>query len=175
MTAGTTLNDLNRADASTFTTLLGGVFEHSPWIAAQAASGRPYADVAALHAAMCRQVVQSDNAAQLTLIRAHPELAGKAAVRGELTAESTREQQGAGLDACNAEEFEQLHALNHAYNEKFGFPFIVAVRGHTRVSILALMERRLKNDADDEMQQALQQIYRIALLRLQVLIDEQST
>jgi 2-oxo-4-hydroxy-4-carboxy-5-ureidoimidazoline decarboxylase len=170
-----TLYDLNGADATAFTALLGGVFEHSPWIAAQAAADRPYADIASLHAAMCRQVEQADHAAQLTLIRAHPELAGKAALRGELTVESTKEQQGAGLNLCSAEEFEKLHALNHAYNQKFGFPFIVAVRGHTRNSILELMERRLQNDSTEEMQQALQQIYQIALFRLQELIEENAT
>jgi 2-oxo-4-hydroxy-4-carboxy-5-ureidoimidazoline decarboxylase len=167
-----TLNHLNHIDAGGFTALLGAVFEHSPWIADKSAGGRPYADLASLHTAMCRQVEESDRAAQLALIRAHPKLAGKAALRGELTAESTREQQGAGLNLCSAEEFEKLHALNDAYNRKFGFPFIVAVRGHTRTSILALMERRLQNDSDTEMQQALQQIYQIALYRLQDMIEE---
>ncbi|RXZ38610.1 2-oxo-4-hydroxy-4-carboxy-5-ureidoimidazoline decarboxylase [Oxalobacteraceae bacterium CAVE-383] len=169
---GTTLNHLNRIDASAFTALLGGIFEHSPWIAAAAAAGRPYAGLEDLHAAMRGQVEQAGQAAQLKLIRAHPELAGKAALRGELTAESTREQQGAGLDACSPEEFERLQALNSAYNKKFGFPFIVAVRGHTRASILALMEQRLLNDSETEMQQALQQIYRIARFRLQGIIEE---
>jgi 2-oxo-4-hydroxy-4-carboxy-5-ureidoimidazoline decarboxylase len=168
----TTLSELNSLDAQAFTALLGGIFEHSPWIAAQAYAGRPFAAVSDLHAAMCHEVEQSGRDAQLKLIRAHPELAGKAALRGELTAESTREQQGAGLDACSAEEFERLHALNDAYNKKFNFPFIVAVRGHTRDSILALMEQRLQNDGEAEMQEALQQIYRIALLRLQAVIEE---
>ena len=166
------LSELNRLDADVFTTLLGGIFEHSPWIAAQAAAGRPYADIAALHAAMRDAVERSGDAAQLKLIRAHPELAGKAALRGELTAESTREQQGAGLDACSPEEFEKLHALNAAYNEKFDFPFIVAVRGHTRHSILELMEKRLQNGVEAEKREALQQIYRIGLLRLQAAIEE---
>ena len=167
-----TLNQLNQIDATGFTALLGGVFEHSPWIADKAAAGRPYADLASLHTAMCRQVEQSGHTAHLTLIRAHPELAGKAALRGELTAESTREQQGAGLDLCSAEEFEKLHALNEAYNRKFSFPFIVAVKGHTRTSILKLMEQRLQNDSEAEMQQALQQIYQIARYRLQEMIEE---
>ncbi|MDB5990203.1 MAG: Chitooligosaccharide deacetylase [Herbaspirillum sp.] len=171
MTA-TTLSALNRADTPAFTALLGGIFEHTAWIAANAAAGRPYADLASLHAAMCLQVEQAGHAAQLTLIRAHPELAGKAALRGELTAESAREQKGAGLDACSAEEFDRLHALNGAYNRKFGFPFIVAVRGHTRAGILDLMERRLQNDSTAEIQESLQQIYRIALFRLQDLIEE---
>jgi 2-oxo-4-hydroxy-4-carboxy-5-ureidoimidazoline decarboxylase len=167
-----TLSELNDADATAFTALLGGVFEHSPWIASQAAAGRPHADIASLHAAMCRQIEQSGPEVQLALIRAHPELAGKAALRGELTIESTKEQQGAGLNLCSAEEFERLHALNDAYNKKFGFPFIVAVRGHTRNSILELMKQRLQNDSTKEMQQALRQIYQIALFRLQELIEE---
>jgi 2-oxo-4-hydroxy-4-carboxy-5-ureidoimidazoline decarboxylase len=167
-----TLNHLNQIDAAGFTALLGGIFEHSPWVADRTATGRPYADLAGLHAAMCRHVEQSGQATQLTLIRAHPELAGKAALRGELTAESTREQQGAGLDLCSAEEFKKLHALNDAYNKKFGFPFIVAVKGRTRSSILELMEQRLQNDSEAEMQQALQQIYQIALYRLQEMTKE---
>lgn len=170
----TSLSALNRADTPTFTAILGGVFEHSPWVAENAAAGRPYADIASLHAAMRQQVEQADRAARLTLIRAHPELAGKAAIRGELTAESSREQKGAGLDLCSAEEFDRLHALNSAYNKKFGFPFIVAVRGHTRTSILDLMERRLQNDSETEMQECLQQIYRIALFRLQDMVDGES-
>jgi 2-oxo-4-hydroxy-4-carboxy-5-ureidoimidazoline decarboxylase len=166
------LSALNRADASEFSTLLGGIFEHSPWIAENAAAGRPYPDIAALHAAMCQQIEQANPAARLALIRAHPELAGKAALRGELTDESTREQKGAGLDLCSAEEFERLHALNDAYHKKFDFPFIVAVRGHTRASILDLMERRLQNDSAAEMRECLRQIYRIALFRLHETVEE---
>ena len=103
---------------------------------------------------------------QLALIRAHPQLAGKAAIRGELTDASTREQKGAGLDQCSPEEFARLHALNAAYEEKFGFPFIIAVRGHTRGSIIDAMEQRLANDPMTEHAEALRQISRIARLRL---------
>jgi OHCU decarboxylase len=168
----TSLSALNRASRSAFTAILGDVFEHSPWVAERTAAGRPYADIASLHAAMRQQVEQADPAARLALIRAHPELAGKAALRGQLTADSSREQKGAGLDLCSPEEFERLHALNNAYNQKFGFPFIVAVRGHTRSSILDLLERRLQNDSATEMGESLQQIYRIALLRLQDRVEE---
>jgi 2-oxo-4-hydroxy-4-carboxy-5-ureidoimidazoline decarboxylase len=167
-----TLEALNRVDVAGFTTLLGGVYEHSEWVAARAAVARPFIDMASLHAAMSRHVQSAGTKAQLALIRAHPELAGKAAMRGELTAESNREQQGAGLDLCSAEEFERLHALNEAYNKKFGFPFIVAVRGHTRESILALMAQRLHNDSATEMHESLEQIDRIALLRLQDLVED---
>jgi 2-oxo-4-hydroxy-4-carboxy-5-ureidoimidazoline decarboxylase len=167
-----TLSALNRVDTETFIAILGGVFEHSPWIASNAAAARPYADIKSLHLVMCQQVEQADLATRLTLIRAHPELAGKAALRGELTAESAREQQGAGLDACSTEEFSRLHALNRAYKKKFDFPFIVAVRGHTRASILALMQRRLQNDLNVEIRECLRQIYRIALFRLQDILGD---
>ncbi len=165
------LNTLNRLDSTAFVEQLGGIFEHSPWIPAAVVAQRPFSDIAGLHAAMVKVVAAADRAAQLALIRAHPELAGKAAIAGKLTAESTREQQGAGLDLCSPEEFTRLQSLNRAYNEKFGFPFIVAVRGHTRTSILDLMQQRLENGIDTEMEECLQQIYRIARLRLEALIE----
>jgi OHCU decarboxylase len=121
----TTLADLNKASTDQFVAVLGGIFEHSPWVAQRVAPKRPFANVQALHAAMVQAIEDEGLEAQLKLIRAHPELAGKAAVRGELTEESTREQSGAGLNLCSAEEFAKLHALNDAYNAKFGFPFIV--------------------------------------------------
>jgi 2-oxo-4-hydroxy-4-carboxy-5-ureidoimidazoline decarboxylase len=123
-----------------------------------------------LHTAMVAEIEAAGEATQLTLLRAHPELAGKAAVRGELTAESTREQSGAGLSQCSPEEFAKLQRLNSDYNSKFGFPFIVAVRGHTRHSIIALFEQRLANDPASEMRECLQQVYRIGRLRLDDLI-----
>lgn len=166
------LDQLNHASQADFTVRLGGIFEHSPWVAEQAAAGRPYASLDQLHTAMCKIVDQAGEKAQLALLRSHPELAGKAAIRGELSASSTEEQKGAGLHACSAEEFARLHALNSGYREKFGFPFIVAVRGHTRASILALMEQRLHHDRDSELREALKQVYRIALLRLQDLLEE---
>jgi 2-oxo-4-hydroxy-4-carboxy-5-ureidoimidazoline decarboxylase len=165
-----TLDQLNAADADTFTTVLGGIFEHSPWIARAAAPARPYDSVTSLHAAMCGIVRQADRAQQRALITAHPELAGKAAVRGELTDESTREQRGAGLDQCTPQELLHLQSLNAAYREKFGFPFIVAVRGYGREAIIALLEQRLTSQAEDELQQNLEQIFKIAALRLSDLI-----
>lgn len=165
----TDINTLNQLDSAAFAKRLGGIFEHSPWIPAAVAAQRPFPDIASLHAAMVKVVAAADCKAQLALIRAHPELAGKAAIAGKLTAESTREQQGAGLDLCSPEEFERLQSMNRAYNEKFGFPFIVAVRGHTRSSILDLLEQRLKNDIETELSECLQQIYRIARLRLEAL------
>ncbi|MDH4134646.1 MAG: 2-oxo-4-hydroxy-4-carboxy-5-ureidoimidazoline decarboxylase [Gammaproteobacteria bacterium] len=162
---------LNAMTAGEFTQALGAIFEHSPWVAERVAGQRPFASVDQLHAAMVAAIEAAGEAAQLALLRAHPELAGKAAVRGELTAESTREQSGAGLSQCSPEEFAKLQRLNADYNAKFGFPFIVAVRGHTRHSIIALFEQRLSNDPAREMREGLQQVYRIGLLRLQDLVE----
>ena len=161
------LNELNEMDATSFVQLLGGVFEHSPWVAQRVVGQRPFATLAQLHAAMVSVIEGAGTQAQLRLIQAHPELAGKAALRGELTAESTREQSGAGLDQCSPEEFAALQRLNTDYKARFGFPFIVAVRGHTRQSVIALMGQRLANSAEIESKECLQQIYRIGLLRLQ--------
>ncbi|HEY3597404.1 MAG TPA: 2-oxo-4-hydroxy-4-carboxy-5-ureidoimidazoline decarboxylase, partial [Paraburkholderia sp.] len=130
-----------------------------------------FASIAALHRGMSNIVETSGEAKQLALINAHPELAGKAAVRGELTAESTREQSGAGLDQCTQEEFEKLQRLNAAYREKFGFPFILAVRGYDRRGIIANFEARVNHSRADELRASLDQIYRIARLRLDALLD----
>lgn len=167
----TTLDQLNRMPADAFVAALGGIFEHSPWVAAAAERQRPFDSIDALHRAMAHQVETAGEERQLALIGAHPELAGKAAVRGELTAESTREQSGAGLDQCTQQEFETLQRLNHAYRERFGFPFILAVRGYDRRGIIANFEARLRNSRADELRTSLEQIYRIARFRLDDLID----
>lgn len=165
-----TLAELNALDRARFTATLGGVFEHSPWVAGRAWEQAPFASVEALHAAMCAAVDAAGDDARLRLLRAHPQLAGRAAVRGELTESSTAEQRGAGLDQCTAQEYERLQRLNAAYEERFGFPFILAVRGHDRDSILADMERRLGNAREAEFAQALEQVRRIAALRLHDMI-----
>jgi 2-oxo-4-hydroxy-4-carboxy-5-ureidoimidazoline decarboxylase len=165
-----TLQQINAMDRAALTRLLGGIFEHSPWVAERAADKRPFVSVEQLHAAMVAEIEAAGLEAQLRLIRAHPELAGKAAVRGELTEESTREQSGAGLNSCSPEEFEKLQRLNAAYNERFGFPFIVAVRGHTRESIIALFEQRLANSREAEIRECLRQIYLIGRFRLEDLL-----
>jgi 2-oxo-4-hydroxy-4-carboxy-5-ureidoimidazoline decarboxylase len=157
------LSHLPRED---FVAALGGVFEHSPWVAEAAWAQRPFASIEALHGVMCAVVDAAGSARQLALVKAHPELAGKAAVRGELTPESSREQSGAGLDLCSPQEFEKLQALNHAYREKFGFPFILAVRGYDRAGVLANFEARVQHAAADELRESLRQIYRIARFRL---------
>lgn len=160
------LAELNAGAPADFVSALAGIFEHSPWVAEQVLPQRPFASRLALHEAMCAAVDAAGIEAQLRLIRAHPELAGRAAVRRELTAESTREQQGAGLDACSPEEFAQLQALNAAYNAKFGFPFVLAVRGHDRASVIAAFTQRLEHDPETERCTALAQIARIAGFRL---------
>ncbi|SFC03026.1 2-oxo-4-hydroxy-4-carboxy-5-ureidoimidazoline decarboxylase [Cupriavidus sp. OV038] len=166
-----TLAQLNTMPEAEFVEVLGGIYEHSPWFAETAARQRPFADAAALAAALRGAVDAAGEAAQLKLVRAHPELAGKAAVRGELTAESTREQAGAGLDQCTAEEFERLQALNAAYNQKFGFPFILAVRGYDRHGIIDAFASRLENPPEVELQSCINQIHRIAQFRLNDLVS----
>ena len=166
------LAQLNAAPRAEFVRHLGAIYEHSPWVAERVWPQRPFAEVDSLHRAMCTAVAQADAAAQLTLIRAHPQLAGKAAVRGELTDASTREQRGAGLDQCSPAEFADITRLNDAYQEKFGFPFIIAVRGHTRLSIIEAMATRLAKTPDTEFGEALRQIERIAAFRLADMIQK---
>ena len=166
-----TLDELNAMDAGAFNTALAGIFEHSPWVAEAVVAQRPFASVADLHAAMCAAVAAAEPPLQMRLIRAHPQLAGKAAIRGELTAASTSEQRGAGLDQCSAEEFGEITQLNSAYDQRFGFPFILAVKGHTRGSIIVNMRERLANARAGEIAEALRQIGRIARFRLDALLS----
>jgi allantoate deiminase/N-carbamoyl-L-amino-acid hydrolase len=174
----TTLSDLNTCEPGAFVAALRGIYEHSPWIAERAAGGRPFATLAALKQALQAAVTQASEGEQLSLLRAHPELAGKAAIAGELTAESTGEQAASGLDRCSPEEYALLHALNAQYKEKFGFPFILAVkgptgRGLTRAAIIETFARRLKNTRADEMPECLRQVHRIAEIRLNELLGVQ--
>lgn len=166
-----TITELNALDRAGFVAALGAIFEHSPWVADEVWPLRPFAGLDDLHAALCKAVVDADETQRLALLRAHPQLAGKAALRGELTADSTREQQGAGLDQCSPEEYARLHALNARYEQRFGFPFILAVRGHTRDSILANMAARVDNTREDEFAEALHQVERIARFRLEALLQ----
>ena len=165
-----TLADLNRMDAEAFVAILGGVFEHSPWVAQRAFGERPFANVGALHAAMVAAMTRAPESEQLALLRAHPELAGKAAVRGELTADSTKEQSGAGLSQCSPAEFAYLTELNRRYNEKFGFPFILAVKGYDRAGIIREFARRVEQDRPTEFGECLAQIARITRFRLDALV-----
>jgi OHCU decarboxylase len=171
----TSLPDLNSCDIATFVDTLRGIYEHSPWIPERAASARPFASIAALKLALQSVVTQASEDEQLSLLRAHPELAGKAAIAGELTAESSGEQAASGLNLCTPEEYAALHKLNAAYNDKFGFPFILAVkgpagRGLTRQAIIATFTRRLANQRPDEMAECLRQVHRIAEIRLNDLL-----
>jgi len=167
-----TLAELNRMDEAQFVATLGGVFEHSPWVAQRAFAVRPFASVAALHAAMVAAVDSAQESEQLALLRAHPELAGKAAIRGELTADSTKEQSGAGLTHCSAAEFATLTDLNRRYNVKFGFPFILAVKGHDRAGILREFARRVDSDRVTEFGECLAQVRKITRFRLDALVGD---
>ncbi|MDQ1831502.1 allantoate amidohydrolase [Massilia scottii] len=171
----TTLTNLNSCDAAAFVDTLRGIYEHSPWIPERALSARPFATVTALKYALQTAVTKASVDEQLGLIRAHPELAGKAAIAGELTQESTNEQAKSGLNLCSAEEYATLHKLNADYNARFGFPFILAVKGPdgnglTRRAIIDTFTRRLKNQRPDEMAECLRQIHRIAELRINDLL-----
>jgi 2-oxo-4-hydroxy-4-carboxy-5-ureidoimidazoline decarboxylase len=161
-----TLAELSTASQAAFVQALDGIYEHSPWVAEQAWNARPFATLEDLRVALTAAVAGAGRSAQLALIRAHPELVGRAAVGGELTELSRQEQEGVGLDRCSPEEFVRLTSLNEAYQAKFGFPFIIAVAGHTRASIIEALERRLHNNADEEFRESLRQIDRIAVIRL---------
>ncbi len=160
-------------DREGFLARYGGVYEHSPWIAGAVwDEGAASDDVEVLAGAMAVRVEAAGQEAQLALLRAHPDLAGKLAVRGELTAHSSSEQAGAGLDRCSADEFEEFQRLNDAYQARFGFPFILAVKGHDRAGILDAFRRRAANGRAAELREALDQVHRIARLRLQALAEE---
>jgi len=165
-----TLPDVNRMSAEEFRRALGGVFEHSPWIAERARAARPFASVAALHAAMTRVVRDATRDEQLALLRAHPDLAGRAARAGDLSAASLAEQSSAGLDRLSDEEHARFGRLNAGYREKFGFPFIIAVRKQDKKAILAAFERRLGNTVAEEIEAALAQVFDITRLRLDALV-----
>ena len=161
---------LNAASESEFVQRLGGVFEHSPWVAECVAGERPFASLDALHAAMVRAVEASGRERQIALLRAHPELAGREARAGEMTDDSVSEQSSAGLDAMTREEIDRMSGLNAAYRGKFGFPFIIAVRNYTKPAIFAEMARRLGNDANVEIANDLEQVYAITRMRLERLL-----
>jgi N-carbamoyl-L-amino-acid hydrolase len=174
----TTLSQLNTCDEAAFADTLRGIYEHSPWIAQRAAQQRPFATAAALKLALQAVVAAAAEDEQLRLIRAHPELAGKAAIAGQLTQESTQEQARSGLNLCSADEYATLHRLNAHYHGRFGFPFILAVKGPdgnglTRQAIIETFTRRLKNQRADEMAECLRQIHRIAELRINDLLSVQ--
>lgn len=159
-------------DRDAFVATFADIYEHSPWVAEQAyAQGvdESLDDIETLHRRMSEILLNAPRETQLALINAHPDLAGKAAVRGELTASSTSEQAGAGIHECTAEEFARFTELNEAYKDKFGFIFIMAVKGSNRHQILAAFEERLHNSPEQEFIRAVNEINKIALFRLQTM------
>ena len=165
------LADLNGLDRAAFVALLGAVFEHAPWVAEGAWDAAPFENLDHLHREMARVVEGAGRESQLALLRAHPDLAGRAAIGDDLTAHSRDEQASAGLDRCTPEEFARFQDQNAAYKARFGFPFILAVRGRGRAEILAAFAERLSNDAEAEFARALAEVARIARLRLSGLIE----
>jgi 2-oxo-4-hydroxy-4-carboxy-5-ureidoimidazoline decarboxylase len=157
------LNGLGRAD---FVRVIGPVFEHSPWIAEATWPKRPFASPADLHQALCRTVREAGEEKQLALICAHPDLVGRAALAGTLGKESTHEQASAGLNRLTAPEIELFRTRNDAYRGKFGFPFVICARLNRKEAILAGFDRRLENSRAQEIQAALEEIFKIAELRL---------
>ena len=160
------LNELNRLSREEFVRVVGPVFEHSPWIAETAAQQQPFPDRSALHTAMCSIVRSADEAKQLALIRAHPDLVGRVV----LTAESNREQTAAGLMQLTPDEVALFNHYNTEYKSRFGFPFIICARKNKKEAILGAFPVRLKNSRETEIKTALDQIFQIAELRLADLI-----
>ena len=161
-----TLAQLNAASRTDFIAQLGHLFEHSPWVAADAWVRRPFRDAAHLEAELIAAMRAAPTAKQLELIRAHPDLAGRLAAAGKLTAESTREQASAGLDELGAAELAEFQKLNQEYRDRFGFPFVICARLNARAAIQSAMRTRLKNTPLQEREAALSEIEKIAALRL---------
>ncbi|MGH8048160.1 MAG: 2-oxo-4-hydroxy-4-carboxy-5-ureidoimidazoline decarboxylase [Chthoniobacterales bacterium] len=160
------LEELNAIGASEFCSALDGLWEHSPWVAAEIADNRPFRSVDDLAAAMWKAVRGAGPERQLALLQAHPDLAGKLARAGALTTDSASEQASLGLDRLDDAEYEAFTAMNRAYRERFGFPFIICVRDNTKASIRTAFESRLSHSLDEEMQNALDEVRRIAEYRL---------
>jgi 2-oxo-4-hydroxy-4-carboxy-5-ureidoimidazoline decarboxylase len=160
------LQQLNAADEAQFVAALGEIYEHSPWVAEAVLTKRPFASLADLHKAMSAAVNATDGVRKLALLNAHPDLAGKAARAGDMTQHSQAEQGSIGLDRLTDNEFENFTRINTDYRKKFGFPFIICVRRHSKDSVLRQFELRLGNSAAVEQDTALNEIFRIAALRL---------
>jgi 2-oxo-4-hydroxy-4-carboxy-5-ureidoimidazoline decarboxylase len=162
---------INAMDRTAFVLKFGGIFEKTPWIAERAWEKRPFANVEQLHAAMVAVAKNATAEQQLALLQSHPDLAGKEAKAGTMTASSVSEQASAGLNSLSAAELAELTGLNAAYKAKFGFPFIIAVRMHTKEGIFSEFKRRLQNDTQTEFANDLQNVYIITRLRLNKLLD----
>ncbi|HET9392607.1 MAG TPA: 2-oxo-4-hydroxy-4-carboxy-5-ureidoimidazoline decarboxylase [Candidatus Rubrimentiphilum sp.] len=161
-----TVTQLNRADRHAFMDAVGFAFEHSPWIAEAAWERRPFQSVDDLHASMVAIVEQAPVEKRVALICAHPDLAGRVAREGRLTAASREEQGSAGLDALSRDEIARFESMNGAYRARFGFPFVICARENDKNSILAELETRSRNAPEREIEKALQEIAKIARLRL---------
>ena len=163
------LSQLNQMSQEEFVEALGGVFEDTPAIAYRVWYERPFQNVAQLHQKMVDVVRTASQDAQIELIQAHPDLGSKA----KMAVASVQEQAGAGLDRLTSKEYDRFLSLNQAYRNKFDFPFIIAVKNHTKESILAAFEQRLQNSSETERNQALSEIYQIAWFRLKAIVSEQ--
>lgn len=161
---------LNELDKKTFVQIIGPIFEHSPWIAEETWVKKPFAGLEYLRAALCETVNNSGEEKKIALIRAHPDLVGRAALAGTLTRESTGEQASAGLNKLLQKEIDLFQKQNTAYKNKFGFPFVICARLNKKEAILAGFERRLANSRDLEIKTALEEVFKIAELRLRDLI-----
>jgi OHCU decarboxylase len=160
------MGSINAMDQAAFVQKFGGIFERSPWVAEKAWQKRPFASLDAMHAAMVVAVKYSPLPNQLALLQSHPDLAGKEAQAGAMTSSSVSEQASAGLNALTKPEMERISDFNTAYKQKFGFPFIIAVRMHTKEGIFFDFSQRLANDTQTEFQNDLQNVYAITKLRL---------
>jgi 2-oxo-4-hydroxy-4-carboxy-5-ureidoimidazoline decarboxylase len=162
-----TISELNALSCEQFVAAVGWIFEHSPWVAERAWPQRPFRDLKQLHDAMTGEVERASRDVQLALLRAHPDLGARA----RMSEASAGEQAGAGLDQLVPEEYQRLHELNTAYRQKFGFPFLYAVKGSTKYDILRALEQRLPRSTEEEFREALDQVYRIAWFRLEAVIS----
>ncbi|MEO1041706.1 MAG: 2-oxo-4-hydroxy-4-carboxy-5-ureidoimidazoline decarboxylase [Pseudomonadota bacterium] len=167
------IETLNKATTDGFVQSLDFLYEHSPWVVQSAAKYRPFADGDALLSGLQQAVADAGESQQRDLLNAHPDLAGKAAIRGELTDCSTREQASAGLDQLSPEEHTQFVHFNEAYREQFGFPFIICVREHDKHSILSEMARRMKNTSAVELAAGLEEVRKIVRYRWKEVADDQ--
>jgi 2-oxo-4-hydroxy-4-carboxy-5-ureidoimidazoline decarboxylase len=167
-----TLAVLNSADSGDFVGAIGHLFEHSPWVAEETYEARPFASLDELHHALCETMLSASAEKQMALIRAHPDLAGRLAKAGQLTADSTKEQSAAGLDKLTADEAAEIQRLNDAYKARFEFPFIICARLNAKDTILASMRSRVGNTPEAEHSTALAEIAKIARLRLNEAVTE---
>lgn len=166
---------VNALDPDAFVALLGGVFEHAPWVAEGALPSRPFSSIDDLHAAMIAVVRNATEVQRLGFLNGHPELAGPEARAGRMTADSASEQDSAGLDAMSPEDAEAFDRMNPAYRKKFGYPFIIAVRGRSRAEILSVFAARLAQDQAEEDEAVLSEISAITRMRLARLVQAGGT